>query len=111
RNQLELVAVEHQRSRCVAPYAELRLHQRVLLADIEVELDGIDEESGRRVVLEMDGLRLGFAHRPTVPQTDAPARPRAPAKCRFRAAGLLSGASAHGTRFAQRIPKCFKLAP
>jgi hypothetical protein len=30
--------------------------------DVDVKLDRVDEVGGRGVILEVDGLRLGFAH-------------------------------------------------
>jgi hypothetical protein len=50
-NQLELVAVQDQRTRRIAADLQLRPDQRVLFADVDVEVDGLDPERRRGVVL------------------------------------------------------------
>ena len=59
RLQLELIAVEHQRRFRVAR-ARIAVDRQppadkgVVLADVEIEIDGVDQECWRLVVLEMD---------------------------------------------------------
>ena len=67
RLQRELVAVEYQRRGLVggigiADDRQARAHECVVVADFDVELDRGNQERRRRVVLEMNGFRSGFAH-------------------------------------------------
>jgi hypothetical protein len=87
----------------IAPHRERRLDERVVGADVDVEVDRVDDERGRRVVLELDGFRLGFSHDVNVPQSDAAEHARAPAQCRFPRGAQASKAQAVGTRFANSI--------
>ena len=54
---------ERGRDRGVAPYLELRPHQRAFLAELEVEVHFIDEEGRRSIVRESGGGGFGGAHR------------------------------------------------
>jgi len=62
----ELVRNERGRMRIgglrVSGQRQGRAHQRVVFADIHIEIDGRDQERGRGVVLEIDGPGCGFAH-------------------------------------------------
>jgi hypothetical protein len=50
----------------------------VVFADIDVELDRVDAENGRGVILEVDRARLGFSH-PLILGARSPAQlPRNP---------------------------------
>ena len=63
-NQLELVSVQHQRAGRVAADLELRAHQRVVFADVDVEVDRVDPKRRRGVILEVDCAGLGLFHPP-----------------------------------------------
>jgi len=59
-NQLEFLSVENQRTRAgIAPHLQLRAHSRVVVAQVDVEIDRVDPELGRRVILELNRFRLG----------------------------------------------------
>jgi hypothetical protein len=62
--QLQLVAVQDERLlvRAIAAHRELCLDDRVIVLDVDVELDGLDGVRGRAVILEVDGAGLRFAH-------------------------------------------------
>jgi len=62
RDELELVAVEHQRAFTQASDGQLSLNKGVIFSNVDVELDGRDTECGRSVVLEVNRLGVGFAH-------------------------------------------------
>ena len=104
-NQLELVAVEQRAARAltvwIAPHGKRGRDDGVIVSDVDVELDGVDEERRRRVVLEVDGFGLRFSHGMNVPQSDAPEHARAPAECDFRALHSRFPGEAVGTRFAE----------
>ncbi len=62
RDQLQLVAVEMQRTllvhaRGVAPDAEPRLYLRLRTVEVENQVHGIDQEFGRPVIRQPDRLR------------------------------------------------------
>src|SRR5258708_4888179 len=68
RQQLEVLAVEHQRldgaaARGIARDLERRVHDRLRGLDVHVERDRLDEERRRRVVLQVDDLSGRVAHR------------------------------------------------
>ena len=48
----------------VAPDLQLRADQRVVVADVDVQVDCVDLERRRGVVLEVDCFGLGFSHPP-----------------------------------------------
>src|SRR5438094_1147607 len=62
----------------MAAHVEPRPHERVVVADLDIEIHALHPVGGRRVVLEVDGLRLWFSHRriltadPRPPDLDAP---------------------------------------
>ena len=83
RLELELVAVEHERRLAVrrgriALDRELRAHAREVVPDVDVEIDGGDQERGRRVVLEVDRDGRGVAHgHRGEPEAGPPSLPKA----------------------------------
>jgi hypothetical protein len=63
RKELDLVAVQDERTFAgVAVNLQLCADQRMVLADIDVEIDRLDAVGGRGVILEVDGPRLSFFH-------------------------------------------------
>jgi hypothetical protein len=67
RERLEPLPRQHERGgiadhRCVAVDREPRAHQRLVLAQVEVEIDGFDPIVGRPIVAAIDDLRLLGAH-------------------------------------------------
>ena len=75
RLQRQPFAVEHERrgssgGGAIAANRQSRAHVRVIVANVEVELDRVHQKRRRLVVLEVDGLGGGFAHG-SVPVTRA----------------------------------------
>ncbi|MNC45663.1 hypothetical protein D3C75_946430 [compost metagenome] len=67
RQQLELLAVQHQRrqaaaGRRVAAHDQLRMDQGVVLEQLEGQVRLVDQVLGRLIVLEVDHLRLFGTH-------------------------------------------------
>src|SRR5258706_1603292 len=62
RNQLDLVAVEDEVARRQPFDREPGAHDRVVVLDVDIEVDRLHPEGGWRVVLEVNRLGLWFAH-------------------------------------------------
>ena len=67
RQQLKLLAVQHQRRQPsatgrVATHHQLRMDQRVVFEQLEGQVRFVDQVLGRLVVLQVDHLRLFGAH-------------------------------------------------
>ncbi|MNY00854.1 hypothetical protein D3C86_1333640 [compost metagenome] len=67
RQQVELLAVQHQRRQAraalgVAAHHQLRMDQAVVLEQLEGQVRFVDQVLGRLIVLEVDHLRLFGAH-------------------------------------------------
>ncbi|MCY1451931.1 hypothetical protein D9M71_688210 [compost metagenome] len=67
RQQLELLAVQHQRrqaaaGRRVAAHDQLRMDQGVVLEQLEGQVGLVDQVVGGPIILEIDSLRLFAAH-------------------------------------------------
>src|ERR1043165_6497112 len=98
RDELELVSVEHQRTLARANNLQLRGYESVIFTDIDVELDRLDAEGGRSVVLEVNGLSLWFSHPRILWCTRLP---RCPVSVPFRCTGMvLHWGRSSGMRFA-----------
>jgi hypothetical protein len=69
RDELELVAVEDQVRDAFrrAAHGEPGGDDRVVRADVHVEIDRLHDERRRAVVLELDGFWQGFFHAANVP--------------------------------------------
>src|SRR5205814_883309 len=62
-NQLQLLSVEHERTwAAIAPHLQPRAHSRVVVAHVDIEIERVDPELSRRVILEVNRSRLGFSH-------------------------------------------------
>ena len=97
-NELELVAVQDQRTGGIAADFELRGNKRVVFTDIDVEVDGLDPESGWGVILEVDRPGLGFFHPPILRRAASPRAASFYRNIRYLARG-------------RRAPGGFALAP
>jgi hypothetical protein len=68
RERLELLTREHERrdvAECnrIAAHGEPRAHERLVLAQVEVQIDAVDPVVGGPIVAAVDDLRLLGAHR------------------------------------------------
>jgi len=66
-NELDVLRIEGERRvrrgrGGIAPQRELCPHPGALVAKVEVQIDLVDQEGRRRVVLQADGAGSGFAH-------------------------------------------------
>ena len=67
RDQFQFVAVEYQRrgglhALRIAHHCEPSRDQRVIVTQVDIEVDRLDQKIRRGVVLEVDGFWLGVAH-------------------------------------------------